>query len=808
MNHSLKYADPGAMQPGDSKTGGTGQPKTGLLKLVFLFFLASGLGFGSAFAGGSDTIPPVIKLSSPDTITIAVTATPKHPVPIPKVISAIDLVDGNLAGSVVIDSGKVKTNILGIYKVTYTVSDLSGNKAVAYGYVTVIDTIAPVMKLVGKSPEYLEIYTQYTERGITATDNYYTTAQLSPRLNISSDVDTSSLGTYQVTYKLTDPSGNHAVTIVRTVIVIDTISPKITLNGPQTDSVAVFDPYNDPGVTYSDNYDKKSDLTLTVTGTFYSKFPGGKNTNFIGTYTIIYTVTDKSNNKSTVIRDVKVQDRTAPVITLKGSMAVSVCQYGNYVDSGYTIYDNYSKTIAASSVTVEGTFLTHGDSLPGLYYIRFKAVDASGNVGYSAYRYILVKPTTDLSCGTSMITNFDTTMCKNSCADITAQYAGKAYKWSTGSTTRTIHFCPTHDSVLTVAVTASSGKTISFIYYVTVTQTTCVWPGDADNDMKADKNDLLAIGIAYGDSDVKRPSASINWTGQPSNDWKKSFKSGENYKYADCNGDGKVDSLDMAAITKNYGKTHAKASSPNGGSSDPPLYSKFSRDSAVAGDTVSVTLSLGNSTIPANNVYGVKFSVNYSSKYIKVGKTLPDFSKCWIGTPGKDMIYLVHNDSENGVLDVAVTRIDHKSVSGYGTIGTVGLVMQDNLGGKRWIDRTVYFNIADVKMITENEVDLPVNAQPDSVRAYKDRSAIALATRETFYVSLYPNPVSHNFRIDACALAITEIRIINILGSDVYTNKTVAASKIDIPASQLSPGIYSVIIITKNGSVVKHFVKE
>jgi hypothetical protein len=349
-----------------------------------------------------DATPPALIVDTPDTTIIEVTKLPMHPVPVPKVISADDLVDGPLAGSVVIDSGKVQTNIVGTYVVSYSVTDLSGNTATVYRVVKVIDTIAPVMKLIGTDPTVVEVNTSYTDQGVSVSDNYNTAGELNPLVVVSSNVDITKVGTYLVTYNVKDIAGNSAATLTRTVNVVDTIPPTLTLNGAQSDSIDVFNSYNDPGVTVSDNYDNTGDVIITITGTFYSNFPGGKNPKTLGSYTIIYTATDKSGNKSIVTRTVKVVDHVAPVISLLGDAALSVCRWFPYVDAGYSLSDNYYANNKIT-VTTEGTFVTQGGTtMTGLLTLRYKAVDGSNNVGYSSYRYIQIKSETDFTCVNSI----------------------------------------------------------------------------------------------------------------------------------------------------------------------------------------------------------------------------------------------------------------------------------------------------------------------------------------------------------------------------------------------------------------------
>ena len=79
-------------------------------------------------------------------------------------------------------------------------------------------------------------------------------------------VDTAKTGTYTITYNVSDTSGNAAKEAVRTVEVVDTTAPVLTLLGEAQVNVEAGVAYTDPGATAMDNLD--GDLTdeIAVTG--------------------------------------------------------------------------------------------------------------------------------------------------------------------------------------------------------------------------------------------------------------------------------------------------------------------------------------------------------------------------------------------------------------------------------------------------------------------------------------------------------------------------------------------------------------
>ncbi|MDB4158078.1 BspA family leucine-rich repeat surface protein [bacterium] len=186
----------------------------------------------------------------------------------------------------------------------------------------VIDTTAPEITLVGNDTETIEVGATYTEQGATATDNYDSTLTVV----VGGDtVDTSIVDTYTVTYNISDSNGNPAEQVARTVSVVDTTIPVITLTGQPTVTIEVGATYTEQGATATDNYD--TGLTVVVGGDTVD-------TTTLGTYTVTYNVSDASGNAAVeVTRTVTVTE----VLGLDSTEITSVSIYPNPTTSKWTV---------------------------------------------------------------------------------------------------------------------------------------------------------------------------------------------------------------------------------------------------------------------------------------------------------------------------------------------------------------------------------------------------------------------------------------------------------------------------------------
>lgn len=158
---------------------------------------------------------------------------------------------------------------------------------------------APVIRLNGNYVEYVEINTEYVEKGGTAYSNTGSPLTLNPpqiKLNDNEggEIDTSKLGTYKLIYSVTDKG--LTTTSIRTVVVRDTIPPVISFpedNIVKVSKVSGFDV--EERVYAIDN--SKGDITVTHESSL---------SNVPGKHVILYTAKDPSGNTTNAKRVITV----------------------------------------------------------------------------------------------------------------------------------------------------------------------------------------------------------------------------------------------------------------------------------------------------------------------------------------------------------------------------------------------------------------------------------------------------------------------------------------------------------------------
>lgn len=309
--------------------------------------------------------------------------------------------------NIVTTGGPVDSNTLGKTIITYTATDAAGNTSTKTREVTIVSGNTPVITLVGNSPVNVELGDTYTDDGATANDAE--DGDLTAKIKKTGTVDTSRVGTYEISYDVTDSSGNKAPTVKRQIIVKDTTKPTISpVANTEVDEKNPITPIdivvtdNDPQLTVSfvttdANGNVTNGLPLDLTYDPITKKITGTPKN-VGVYQIAIHASDSSGN----VADAKnftltVKDKTAPRIdpiadkTLPPNQPITPI---NITTDDSTATINVDPTTLPPGLTFDSTTkkITGTPTTPGTYTIKIKAKDPAGNESEQEFKITITSP--------------------------------------------------------------------------------------------------------------------------------------------------------------------------------------------------------------------------------------------------------------------------------------------------------------------------------------------------------------------------------------------------------------------------------
>ena len=268
----------------------------------------------------------------------------------------------------------------GTYVITYTVTDDLGLTGSVTRTVTVTNQ-APTITLAGggnTSVAYKGSYTEpvpaytVTDEDVSSVTVARTITRNGSALANGATVDTSTPGTYTITYTATDDGGN-TDSVSRTITVNANQTPTMTLLGANDVDVDNGGTYTepDPAVTVTDETATVADVTRTVTRDGASIGDAVIDTNTAGTYVITYSVTDDQSNTASVTRTVTVAAaNTDPV---NQNVAVGELATIELTTGGQSV--NINAVSIVSDQTFSGT-------------VQFKFTAVGGNTGTSNTMYV------------------------------------------------------------------------------------------------------------------------------------------------------------------------------------------------------------------------------------------------------------------------------------------------------------------------------------------------------------------------------------------------------------------------------------
>ena len=290
-------------------------------------------------------------------------------------VTATDTEDGNLTSKIIVEKNDVKTDVAGQYEVTYKVTDNQG----ATRRKTIIVTVNPKMEVLNEAPVI-----HATDKTITVGDTFDPMADvtaedaedgnLTTKIEVKkNDVDTTTPGKYEVTYKVTD---NQGASFTKSITV--TVNPKMEVLNEAPVIHAT-----DKTITVGDTFDPMAGVTATDAedGNLTTKIEVKKNdvdTTKAGKYEVTYKVTDNQGATCTKTIAVTVNPKMevlneAPTI----DAADKTITVGDTFDpkAGVTAKDAEDGDLTDKIEVVKNTVDT---KKAGKYEVTYKVTDSDG----------------------------------------------------------------------------------------------------------------------------------------------------------------------------------------------------------------------------------------------------------------------------------------------------------------------------------------------------------------------------------------------------------------------------------------------
>lgn len=179
---------------------------------------------------------------------------------------------------------------------------------------------SPKISIKGNSNVEIDLNSNYSDEGATAK---YGSKNITKSIQTANGVDTSKVGTYYVTYSV--KYKKKSVSATRTVKVIDSIVPELTLVGDAEINIEQDSKYKELGCIAKDNYDGDISSKITIDNSV--------DTSNLGSYTVTYNVSDSSGNKASITRTVNVVKKGAGNISTAKNSGLPVLMYHYFYDS-------------------------------------------------------------------------------------------------------------------------------------------------------------------------------------------------------------------------------------------------------------------------------------------------------------------------------------------------------------------------------------------------------------------------------------------------------------------------------------------
>ncbi|MEJ6808501.1 MAG: T9SS type A sorting domain-containing protein [Saprospiraceae bacterium] len=301
----------------------------------------------------------------------------------------------------------------------------------------------------------------------------------------------------------------------------------------------------------------------------------------------------------------------------------------------------------------------------------------------------------------------------------------------------------------------------------------CVWEGDTDGNGKVNVSDILPIGRHMGISGAPRESLYDFWSAEDTDNWTYDQPSGKNIKHADANGDGIVTVVDTNSISEYYNQLSNFVPDEVLDVKDYPFYLIPQSTEVDSGELLVLDIVLGSEDFPVKDLHGLAFSVQVGGGFADSASLYIDlYEDSWLTNLGPSI--QMSKKPADGLIEAALTRTDGLPSSGYGIIGQLGFIVEDEAQGIKDDDGERYFGIRLRGAIGETAAGNSYYMPEAAVRIQYVNEGVKDEKLFPIDMIVSPNPTSDILRIDLPNVneEIRNLYLTDITGKSILVNKS------------------------------------
>lgn len=331
----------------------------------------------------------------------------------------------------------------------------------------------------------------------------------------------------------------------------------------------------------------------------------------------------------------------------------------------------------------------------------------------------------------------------------------------------------------------------------------CVWAGDTNADGVVNMNDLLPIGLNMGKIGNERSDASSPyWYGQYAEDWGSllSAASDVNIKHIDADGDSMVTAEDTTAIRNFYGRVHNMLPSlmpyaPYEFVIEGPLF-------VEPGDLVEFKIKLGTANQPAEDVYGFVFPFEYNADAVDEESIRVQWQDDNFMAYDSPVLSMEHNDY-TGKFEAGYTRTSALVASGYGTLGALGIVIDDLEGFRADQDEYILtIGGGEGSAMNSRGEMMAVPVRPIEVRVRLNNDTAEDSALAAHQLKVWPNPTSALLSVHLNGQQeFQQLTLRTLTGKVVRQMNGLNTNDITLNIESLAAGMYVLSVANEKGVI-------